>query len=273
MAENSRSSAFSLNRLFIPIAAAALTGLLVLISSFLLWYHVGGGAWRSEVGIIEVRLGAPDTLILSVASCHGGPSASVKEETAAVVQIEVVAFSTPMHSRRDCLDDVKAHLREPLRDRSIVDKHTGNIFSGNLQPYASGKPQPNWRLVEVPGLPNQPGFSIRLPFGWELLQTHSEGSYTGEVIGDDGIQLRFDYGKTAWSLDPADVSAHDYFVTYEDIGGLEAKLVIAMDAAQKYTGVYFPDLGGHELSFVGEDLSPNQMGPTIAVFRSIRLLE
>ena len=271
MADSSSPTGSSAVRLIPVIVAVVVTGLLVFVACSVVWYHLGGGAWRSEVRVIDVKLGAPDTLILSVGSCHGAPRASVNEETDAYVQVEAVAFSTPLHSRRACIDDVKAYLREPLGDRAVVDKRSGKIFSGGLQPYASAKPQSNWRLVEVPGLPNQPGFTLRLPFGWELHNLQGANQHSGEIIGEDGIRLRFDYGETASSLDPADDPAHDYFVIYENIGGLEAKLLIS-SKGNGYIGVYFPSLGGPSLSFAGKNLAPSQQQAAMAVFRSVSLL-
>ena len=92
------------------------------------------------------------------------------------------------------------------------------------------------------------------------------------MIGDDGVRLTFNYGRYAWNLDPADDPAHEYFVSYEDIGGLEAKLLISTNATQGYTGVHFPSLAGPGLSIVGENLAPSQQQAAMAVFRSVRLL-
>ena len=272
MARSSDSKGFLSGRIWPLVVAVVITAFLVFMACLMVWYHAGGGAWRSEVSVIEVRLEAPDTLILSVASCHGAPSASVKEETTDTVQVRVVAFSTPLHGGRDCLDAVKAHLREPLGDRVVVDTHSGEIFAGPLQPFAQAraKPQRNWKTVEVAGLPGQPGFSLRLPFGWELGKVQRGDAVVGEVMGDGDIRLTFHYGKGAWSLDPADDPAHDYFVTYEDIGGLEAKLLISIKGGG-YTGVYFSDLDGQSLSFVGESLWPSQQQKAMAVFRSVRV--
>ena len=144
-----------------------------------------------------------------------------------------------------------------------VDLHTGQTFSDALQPYADAQPQRNWRIVEVPGLSSQPGFSLRLPFGWELHELQGTDSYVGEVIGDDGIRLTFDYGENSWSLDPADDPVHDYFVAYEDISGLEAKLLISTKV-NGYIEVYFPSLGGPSLSIVGENLAPSEQQAAIA---------
>ena len=189
------------------------------------------------------------------------------QETDVDVQVKVIAFSTPMHGGADCQETVNAYLEEPLGDRMVVDKHSGRIVSDALQPFADAQPQSNWRIVEVPGLPSQPGFSLRLPFGWELNGLQSTDSYLGEVRGDDGIRLTFDYGE----LEPAVGQAHGYVVAFEEIGGYEAKLHFPMKGGG-YTSVYFANLGGSSLGLVGEHLLPSQLESAIAVFRNIRLL-
>lgn len=251
------------------ILVALATALLVFIACFMVWYHVGGGAWRTSAKVVDVKLAAPDTLVLTVTSCRGAPSVAMSRETGTDVLVSVVAFYTPLHRKLGCLDSVNVYLEEPLGDRVVVDMHSGQTFSGPLQPYARAKPQPDWEIVEVPGLPGEPGFSLQLPFGWELGKVQRGEAYVGEVIGEDGIQLAFHYGTGAWSLDPADDPEHDYFLTQEDIGGVEAKLLIPIKGSG-YTGVYFSDLGGQSLSFVGENLQPNQHPMAVAVFRSVR---
>ena len=271
MADGSSPTGSSAVRLIPVIIAVVVTGLLVFVACSVLWYHLGGGAWRGGVSVVDVKLAAPDTLILTVNSCHGAPRVSISRETDIDVQVEVIAFSTPLHGGLDCLESVNVYLEEPLGDRVIADLHSGQTFSDALKPYADAQPQRGWRMVEVSGRPSQPGFSIRLPFGWELRELPDTDSYVGEVIGDDGVRLTFNYGRYAWNLDPADDPSHEYFVSYEDIGSLEAKLLIPTDATQAYIGVYFPSLGGPSLSIVGENLLPSQRPLAIAVFRSVRV--
>ena len=271
MADSSSPTGSSADRLIPVIVAVVVTGLLVFVACFMVWYHFGGGAWRSGVSVRDVKLAAPDTLILTLASCHGAPRVSMSRETDVDVQVKVIAFSTPFHGGLRCQEGVNIYLEEPLGDRVIVDLHTGQTFSDALQPYADAQPQRDWRIVEVSGRPSQPGFSIRLPFGWELRELPDTDSYVGEVIGDDGVRLTFNYGRYAWNLDPADDPAYEYLVSYEDIGGMEAKLLISANRTQGYTGVHFPTLGGPALSIVGENLRPNQRPLVIAVFRSVRV--
>ncbi len=63
-----------------------------------------------------------------VASCHGAPRVPL-EETDVDVQVKVISFSTPLRGGLDCLDRVEVHLQEPLGDRIVVDKHTGQSVS------------------------------------------------------------------------------------------------------------------------------------------------
>ena len=249
------------------IIAVLATGLVVFVACFMVWYHLGGGAWRSAVTVIDGKLAAPHTLILTVASCQGAPQVAQLHETDVDVQVEVIAFSTPLHGGTECVEVVNAYLEEPLGDRMVVDKHSGRIVSNTLHPFADAQPQPNWKIVEVPGLPSHPGFSLRLPFGWELNELQGIDSYLGEVIGDDGIRLAIDYGGSEPAVDPA----HVYVVVLEEIGGHEANLHLPKKGGG-YTSVYFANLGGPSLSLVGEHLLPSQQEPAIAVFRSIRLL-
>ena len=131
------------------------------------------------------------------------------------------------------------------------------------------QPSPDWALVEAPGLADQPGFSLRLPTGWELRETQPLDSYVGELVGD-GVKLRFDYGRFSPSLDPASDPEHIYVLRYEAIGGYEAKLVIPLDASGGLTGVHFRAIDGLRLTLWGEDLTPDQQRTALAILRTIR---
>ena len=131
------------------------------------------------------------------------------------------------------------------------------------------QPSPDWALVEAPGLADQPGFSLRLPTGWELRETQPLDSYVGELVGD-GVKLRFDYGRFSPSLDPANDPEHIYVLRYEAIGGYETKLVIPLDASGGLTGVHFRAIDGLRLTLWGEDLTPDQQRTALAILRTIR---
>ena len=111
-----------------PIAIAVVaTALLVFVACFLAWHHLGGGAWRSAVSVVDAELRSPDGLILIIASCNGGPGVTLKE-TDIDVQVKAVAYSTPLRGAAECLDLVgPRHLQKPLGNRVVVDMHTGRI--------------------------------------------------------------------------------------------------------------------------------------------------
>ena len=128
-------------------------------------------------------------------------------------------------------------------------------------------------LVEARGWDGQAGFSLQLPPGWKLNELQGIDSYVGEVVGG-GIRLKFDYGRYSWSLNPGDDMAHLHTVTYETVGGVEAKLIVPTGDSGGYTGVYFAKLGVLRLSLnlVGKDLTPAQQRTALTIFRSIRSL-
>lgn len=116
--------------ILIPIfVSVVVTGLLVFVACFLVWHHLGGGAWRSDVRIDEVILLAPDRLELIVSSCHGAPRVSLLLEMDDEVHIKVVAFSAPFRGGPECQDAVEVYLQEPLGDREVIDRHTGLLVN------------------------------------------------------------------------------------------------------------------------------------------------
>ena len=141
-------------------------------------------------------------------------------------------------------------------------------------PFPDARPGPDWTRVVAPGWSSQRGFSLMLPPGWELNELQGIDSYIGEVTGDD-IRLRFDYGGYSWGLNPEDEPEFDYeyLESYEDIGGLPAKLLVSMDPYGGHTGVYFENLGGPSLNLIGWGLTPEQQRVALAIFRSIRVAE
>ena len=123
-------------------------------------------------------------------------------------------------------------------------------FSENRLLPRLGSRGPDWTRVEAPGWSDQQGFSLLLPPGWALNELQGIDSYVGEVTGD-GVRLMFDYGSYSWGLNPEDEPEHEYLVSYEDIGGLRAKLLLPVKSPSGATadhppaiGVYFHDLGG-----------------------------
>ncbi len=129
MARGSGSTTFG--RLGPVIVAVVVTAVVVFAACFMVWHNLGGGAWRSEVRVMEAHLpdpDRPDRLTLGVASCNGAPRVSFRK-TDDDVKVKVIAFSTPFHGGEDCMDAVDVYLQEPLGDRVVVDKHTGQVVS------------------------------------------------------------------------------------------------------------------------------------------------
>ena len=84
----------------------------------------------------------------------------------------------------------------------------------------------------------------------------------------DGVRLTFDYGEFSWSPEPADDPARSCTIVHDDIGVVEAKQPISMEAWSGYTGVYLANLGGPGLNLEGEGLTPEQRQTALAVFRN-----
>ena len=112
------------------IVAVVATGLAVVVGGLFLLIGLGGYTWRHEVNVDGAESFSPYSLRLSVASCHKNPELSMLRETDVDVQIKVVADSHPfLQPGLDCQDLVEVSLQEPLGDRVVVDKHTGQVVS------------------------------------------------------------------------------------------------------------------------------------------------
>ena len=132
-----------------------------------------------------------------------------------------------------------------------------------------------WELVEASDWTG--GVSLRLPPGWQLNELQGWDSYVGEIVGG-GARLGFDFG---WYSRPL-VEDDDpkYIVTYEEIGGLRAKLVLPRGEREGLMiGVYFEDFDSdlaipsqNRLQMSGLGLTPYQRETTLAIFRTIRPL-
>ena len=118
------------------IAASVVTGLVVLVACFMVWYHFGGGAWGSWKSVEEAQLVEPDMLRLKVYSCEGRPGFSELRETEVDVQVKLYVlfhFNTSLRMLGGppaaCEAHVEIPLREPLGDRVVIDLHTGQTVS------------------------------------------------------------------------------------------------------------------------------------------------
>ena len=184
--------------------------------------------------------------------------------------------------QRQYLDFLAAADRyHVFEDRLVIVTRTGDalVFQRESTSTEAGQPGPDWTRVEAPGWSDQPGFSLLLPPGWALSELQGIDSYVGEVTGD-GVRLMFDYGWYSWGLNPEDEPEHEYLVSYEDIGGLRAKLLLPVKspsgAAADYSpaiGVYFQNLGGASFNLIGWGLTPDQQRVAVGIFRSVRILE
>ena len=110
------------------IAAVVVTAVVVFGICFMVWYHFGGGAWRSGVSVIDATLVSPQELELNVSSCFGAPQVFLWE-TDDEVKVNAVAFSTPLRGSLLCGDVVTVYLQESLGDRIVVDKHNGQVVT------------------------------------------------------------------------------------------------------------------------------------------------
>ncbi len=99
----------------------------------MIWYHVGGGVWRSWVSVEEAQLIEPDKLSLLVNSCRT-PRISVLNETEVDVQVKLHNYFVPLRSvgyppNDVCEERVEIRLSEPLGNRVVVDKLTGQLVT------------------------------------------------------------------------------------------------------------------------------------------------
>ena len=115
-----------LTSLAVAAAVLVVTGF---VTAFLAWLLLVGGVWRSEVSVVGVQLRSLTKLALFVDSCYGDPKLSLLQETDRDLQVKVVASSTPFRGGQDCLDVVQAQLQDPLGDRLVVDRHSGQSVS------------------------------------------------------------------------------------------------------------------------------------------------
>ena len=274
MTNNTGARSYLSNRLVRSIVAVVFIGSL----GFAVWLFIGlgGYTWRSEVSVLNAELRSPDRLALIVGTCQKDPEVALLRETDVDVQVKVEASSHPfLRGRLDCQDIVEARLQAPLGNRVVIDNHTQRIVKVRaVIPFTAADAElgPDWEVVEVGYLPSQTAFSLHVPPGWESHELEGVDSPIGEVMGD-GMRLTIDYGKFSRHLDPTDDPEHTYAVGYEDIGGLQAKLLISMVPGTGYTGVYFDGLGGLGLSLWGEDLTTEQQRAAVAIFRSVKLLD
>ena len=127
MTSTSGARRFPLRLLVCPIATVIVTGLVVFVTCFMIWDHVGGGAWRGKTHVEAARLTSEDTLILSVISpgCVQVPHFTMARETDVDVQVAFRVYNTPLQSGNHCIREIEVPLSEPLGNRALIDMHTG----------------------------------------------------------------------------------------------------------------------------------------------------
>ena len=236
--------------------------------------------------------------------CHSYAYRVVGEDGATLIgadgtiSIDDLALSTEnscddqvslLPQQRQYLDFLAAADRyHVFEDRLVIVTRTGDalVFQRESTSAEAGQPGPDWTRVEAQGWSDQQGFALLLPPGWALNELQGIDSYVGELTGD-GVRLMFDYGSHSWDLSPEDDPEHEYLVSYEDIGGLRAKLLLPVKSPSGATvdyppaiGVHFQDLGGassnlvgRDLTLVGRGLTPEQQRVAVGIFRSVRVLE
>ena len=130
MTNTSGSKRFLYGRLkLLLVAAVVVIGLM----AFAVWLLLGFGVYtmRGEVSVLRGYVHYPDRLILVTGGpCEGDQQVSLLRETDVDVQVKVVASSRPsFQGGSDCEPAVEVQLQEPLGDRVVVDKHTGELVS------------------------------------------------------------------------------------------------------------------------------------------------
>ena len=165
-----------------------------------------------------------------------------------------------------------------VSDRTPEPTSTSDADSakGEEELFEGVEPGADWQRIEArTGLR---GLSLLLPPGWEYVQRQGIDSFVGEFTGD-GITLRFDYGMYSNQLamqageqDPA------YLVRYEQVAGMEAKVVRPVPGGDGYTGIYVPTITpsgigpfGTSLNIISaKTLTNDERSLVFGILRSVR---
>ncbi len=81
------------------------------------------------------------------------------------------------------------------------------------------------------------------------------------------------YGELSRDLNPADDPEQNYAIIYDDIEGVEAKLLVSTDVPGGFAGISFPRLNEANLTVHAHDLTREQLPIAIGILKSIRILE
>ena len=182
------------NPIVAALVASVVTGLVVFMACYMVWYHAGGSAWRSWKGVEEAQLTAPDRLSLIVNSCEGTPQISTIRQTEVDIQVQLYVLhilrgGADVHFPQ-CLTRVDIPLSEPLGNRKLIDLHTGQSVSvSSPGPPPEPTPEPVASIIVDKGLARVaeqwPGFG-----GYYLeRQTHQQRHwYVAYVYMQDACQ-------------------------------------------------------------------------------------
>jgi hypothetical protein len=129
MNDNPDSRGLLSGRLRWAIVAVIVVGFLLFAAGSSLngsWPILRGLTLRTTVDLIEAEARPLGTLRVGVASCNADPEVVLLRETDVDVQIKVVSSKWPFRGgAEDCADGVGIQLEQPLGDRVVIDKHTG----------------------------------------------------------------------------------------------------------------------------------------------------
>jgi hypothetical protein len=115
--------------LFVALVALLLT--LFTVMSLQNWQLSFDDGITSQRGVrlTGAELRAPDKLGINLDVCKEVPEVVQVEESLFDVQIKVVADSFPFRDRSDCGTIVEVQLQQPLGDRILIDKETGDLVN------------------------------------------------------------------------------------------------------------------------------------------------
>ena len=103
-------------------------GLLAVAVGLFFFVGNGGCKWRTGASVLEAESISPSRLLLIVRSCNQNPEVSQLRETEVDVQVKVLVDIHPfLLGGEDCLDAVEVQLQEPLGDRDVIDKRSGQV--------------------------------------------------------------------------------------------------------------------------------------------------
>ena len=189
------------------VVPAVVSGLAVFAACFMVWYHIGGGAWRSWVSVEEAQLIERDKLSLIVNSCIT-PKVSVLNETGVDVQVRLHYYFIPLRSvgyppNDVCEERVEIRLGEPLGNREVVDKHTGRLVSVT--------PGPGYGPVLTSPPPHEDSYRIDSPLRGTLVFDESTGCLYLESNSEYRYPVVWPAG-ASWQADPPAVEIHGQLI-------------------------------------------------------------